>query len=113
MKQVEDYEDIRRANFIQHLSIRQINRQLGYSRKTIRKAIARPAPQPYMLKKPRDAPVLGPYKQRITELLDKSDQQRHKQRYTGHRIYEILKGEAYPGSEGAVLNYRLLLKEQK
>jgi transposase len=105
MKTVEDYEDIRRAYFIQHLSIRQISRQLGYSRKTIRKAIVRPAPQPYTLKKPRDAPVLGPYQQRITELLDESDQQRRKQRYTGHRIYEILKGETYPGSEGAVLNY--------
>jgi len=105
MKKVEEYEAIRRAYFIDKLSIREINRRLGYARNTIRKAIANPAPQPYRLSKPRDAPVIGPYQQRISELLDESDQQRRKQRYTGHRIYEVLKGVGYQGSEGAVLNY--------
>lgn len=105
MKKVEEYEAIRRAYFVDKLSIREINRRLGYARNTIRKAIANPAPQPYHLSKPRDTPVIGPYQQRISELLDESDQQRRKQRYTGHRIYEILKGAGYSGSEGAVLNY--------
>ena len=39
MKQVEDYEAIRRAYFIDHKSIRAIHRELGYDRETIRKAI--------------------------------------------------------------------------
>jgi len=105
MKKVEDFEAIRRAYFVDKLSIREINRRFGYHRDTIRKAIANPGPQPYRLKKPRDAPVIGPYKQRIAELLEKSKHQPRKQRYTGHRIYEILVGEGYQGSAGSVLNY--------
>jgi len=105
MKKVEDFEAIRRAYFVDKLSIRAINRRFGYHRDTIRKAIANPAPQPYTLKKPRDAPVIGPYKQRIAELLEKSKHQPRKQRFTAHRIYEILVSEGYQGSAGSVLNY--------
>jgi transposase len=105
MKQVEDYETIRRAYFVEKKSIRAIHRELGYDRDTIRKAIVNPLPKPYSLSQPREAPVLGPYKQRITELLDESDRQRRKQRYTAHRIFELLKAEGYTGSEGAVQNY--------
>ena len=105
MKKVEDYEVIRRAYFVDHQSIRAIHRQMGFDRETIRKAITHAAPQPYQLKQPRIGPVLGPYQQRIKELLDESDQQRRKQRYTAHKIFELLQGEGYLGSEGAVHNY--------
>jgi transposase len=105
MRTVEDYEGIRRAYFVEKLSIRAINRMLGYDRETIRKAIVQAAPMPYTLAKPREAPVIGPYKQRIAELLKESKQQKRKQRYTAHRIFEILRTEGYTGSEGAVHNY--------
>lgn len=105
MRTVEDYEEIRRAYFINKQSIRAIHRTLGYDRETIRKAIVDAAPKPYTLKKPREAPVIGPYQQRIAELLAESKKQKRKQRYTAHRIYEILKSEGYTGSEGAVHNY--------
>ncbi len=102
---MEDYEAIRRAYFIEKQSIRGIHRRLGYDRDTIRKAIVEPAPRPYNLKEPRAAPVIGPYKERIEELLKESDQQKRKQRYTAHTIYEIIRKEGYAGSEGAVHNY--------
>ena len=105
MRTVEDYEAIRRAYFVDKLSIRAIHRKLGYDRETIRKAIVQAAPMPYTLAKPREAPVIGPYKQRIAELLSESKQQKRKQRYTAHRIYEILCSEGYTGSEGSVHNY--------
>ena len=105
MKTVEDYETIRRAYFVSKLSIRAIHRVLGYDRETIRKAIVQAAPVPYTLAKPREAPVIGPYKQRIAELLAESKRLKRKQRYTAHRIFEILRGEGYTGSEGAVHNY--------
>ena len=76
MKQVEDYEQIRRAYFVEHQSIRAIHRLLGVDRDTIRKAIVNPTPPPYTFKQPRPAPVLGPYQTRLTELLDESDQQK-------------------------------------
>lgn len=105
MKKVEDYESIRRAYFVDQLSIRAIHRQFGYDRETIRKAVTNAAPQPYQLKKPRTAPIIGPYQQRIRDLLEESDRQPRKQRYTAHKIYELLQGEGYSGSEGAVHNY--------
>lgn len=105
MKTVDDYEEIRRAYFIEKQSIRAIHKMLGYDRETIRKAIVQAAPTPYTLKKLREAPVIGPYKPRIAELLAESKKQRRKQRYTAHRIFEILQGEGYAGSEGAVHNY--------
>jgi transposase len=105
MKTVEDYEAIRRAYFVEKQSIRAIHKMLGYDRETIRKAIVQAAPTPYTLKKLREAPVIGPYKQRIIELLEESKKQKRKQRYTAHRIFEILRGEGYAGSEGAVHNY--------
>lgn len=105
MRTVDDYEAIRRAYFVEKLSIRAIHRMLGYDRETVRKAIVQAAPMPYTLTQPRAAPVIGPYKQRIRELLKESKQQKRKQRYTAHRIFEILRGEGYAGSEGAVHNY--------
>jgi len=105
MKTVEDYKTIRQAYFLEKLSIRAIRREHGYSREFIRKAITNPAPQPYKLKEPRKAPVIGPYQQRIVGLLEESDQQPHKQPYTSQRIYEILVSEGYLGSRGSVLNY--------
>lgn len=105
MRTVEDYEAIRRAYFVDKLSIRAIHRMQGYDRETIRKAIVQAAPTPYTLARPRAAPVIGPYKQRIVELMAESKKQKRKQRYTAHRIFEILRGEGYSGSEGAVHNY--------
>jgi transposase len=105
MKTVEDYEQIRRAFFIKGLSIRAIHRQLGVDRETIRKAIIEPVPRAYQLDQPRPAPVLGPYHERIHELLDESEKLPRKQRYTARTIYRILREEGYLGSEGGVHNY--------
>jgi transposase len=105
MKTVEDYEQIRRAFFIEGQSIREIHRRLKVARKTIRKAIAEPTPKPYQLEQPRPAPVLGPYRERISELLEKSKTLPRKQRYTARTIYRIIRDEGYQGSEGTVHNY--------
>jgi len=105
MKTVEDYEQIRRAFFVEGLSIREIHRRLQVARKTIRKAIVEPTPKPYQLEEPRPAPVLGPYKERIKALLDESDKLPRKQHYTARTIYRIIREEGYQGSEGGVHNY--------
>jgi hypothetical protein len=86
MKTVDDYEVMRRAYFIEQLSIRGIQRQYGYDRETIRKAITQAGPPGYQMKELRAAPVLGPYKAQLQALLAESEQQRRKQRYTAHRI---------------------------
>ena len=105
MKKVDDYEQIRKAYHIEGLSIREISRRYGHSRRLIRKTLERPIPDKYQLGQPRKSTVLGPYRQRVVELLKESDTLPRKQRYTAHTIYEILEGEGYGGCEGNIHNF--------
>ena len=105
MKKVEDYERIRKAYHIEGLSIREISRQYGHGRTLIRKTLEHGVPEPYQINCPRNANIIGQYRERIQELLKESEKQPRKQRYTGHKIYEILVKEGYSGSEGYVHNH--------
>lgn len=105
MIKVEVREKIRRAYLVEGKSQRQIARELHCSRHTITKALQSAEPDKYTLQEPRAAPVLGAYKTRIIELLTESEGLPRKQRYTGHRIYELIWSEGYRGSEASVLGY--------
>lgn len=105
MISVEEREKIRRAYFIDGKSMRQIARELRHSRDTVKKAIESAEPATYTLTKPRPAPVLGPYMARIDELLAENERLPRKQRYTGHKIYEVIQAEGYTGSESRVRGY--------
>jgi transposase len=105
MKTVDDYERIRKAYYLEGLSIREISRRLHHSRRLIRKAIDHAQPEGYQLKQERPAPVLAPYKPKIDALIEESEQLPRKQRYTGHKIYQLLQAEGYQGSEGSVQHY--------
>ena len=105
MISVEDREKIRRAYFKENKSQRQIARELGHSRKTVRKAIESAEPGSYRLRQPRSAPVLGRYKARINELLEENERLPRKQRYTGHRIYRDIQAKGYSGAESTVRGY--------
>ena len=106
MKKVEDYEKIRKAYYVEGLSIREIGRRYHHSRRFVRKAINKPEPGEYQLTQPRPAKVLGPFKSRIQELIEESNTKLpRKQRYTGGKIYELICEEGYRGSEGTVHNY--------
>jgi len=112
MISVERREEIRRAYFIEHKSVRQIAKEMHCGRETIDKCIASAEAQPYTLQLPRAAPVLGPYKARIAQLLAENDKLPRKQRYTAHRIYQIIKGEGFPGSEPSVRRYVACLRKE-
>ena len=105
MIKVEDREKIRRAYFVEKKSIREIARELHHGRETVKKALESAAPATYTLEKPRPAPVLGPYKERIAELLEENATLPRKQRYTGHQIFGILQEEGYTGAESTVRGY--------
>jgi transposase len=105
MLTVHDYERIRRAYYIDKKSIRQIGRELRHSYWTIRKALDTSAPEPYQLSKAKLAPVLGPYKGQIEQLLADNAQLPRKQRYTSKKIYQAIRGQGYPGAESTVRYY--------
>lgn len=102
---VDEYEGIRRAYYVDKKSMRQIAREQGHSRKTIRKALESAGPGRYTQKEERPAPLLGPYKARIEALLVEGEQLPRKQRYTGHKIYQLLQQEGYQGSEPSIRRY--------
>ena len=58
MRTVDDFARIRQLHR-DGLSTRQIARQLGCGRDTIRKALANPEPKLYSLVEPREAPLVG------------------------------------------------------
>jgi transposase len=105
MKTVDDYEKIRKAYYVEGLSIRAISRQLGHCRKAIREALDHAEPEGYQRKQPHTAPKIAPYQSRIEELLQESEQMPRKQRYTGHKIYQLLQMEGYRGSESNLHRY--------
>jgi transposase len=113
MISVEEREQIRRLYFNENKSIRQIAREVDRSRPAVRKAIASAEAASYTLKRPRLAPILGPYKGRIKELLAENERLPRKQRYTGHKIYQIIQGEGYVGSEVGVRCYISRIRKEK
>jgi transposase len=102
MIKVEDREKIRRAYFVDKKSQRQIAKELGCSRDSVKKAIESAESGQYTLTRPRPAPVLGPYKARIDELLEENERLPRKQRYIGHTIYKDIYAKGYRGSESTV-----------
>ncbi len=105
MKTVDDYESIRKAYYVEGLSIRQIGKRLHHGRKLVRKAIDHAQPEGYRLKQGRPARVLAAYQARIDVLILESEQLPRKQRYTGHKIYQLLQAEGYSGSESNLQRY--------
>jgi transposase len=102
MLSVDERETIRRGYYIEGKSQRQIAREMGCARETVKKALASAGPVEYRLSEARPAPVLGPYLERIEELLEENERLPHKQRYTGKRLYQVIGSEGYTGSESAV-----------
>jgi len=105
MIRVEDREKIRRAYFNDKKSLRQIAKELHVARKTVCKAIAAAEPETYTRRAPRAAPILGPFKQRIDELLSENEHLPPKQRYIGPTILKELQKLGYQGSESTLRGY--------
>jgi transposase len=101
----QDRERIRRSYYVEEKSIHQIAREEGRNRITIRKALSNDS-QPFKVtRRQKHMPVFGPYKERVELLLQENAKLPRKQRYTAHRIFEIIAAEGYEGSESTVRQY--------
>lgn len=105
MRTVDDFAEIRRLHASKH-SIRDIARQLGVGRDTVRKALANPEPVPYTLAKPRPAPTFGAFRAIVDEILAADRTAPPKQRHTASQIFRRLVAEHhYTGGYDQVRRY--------
>ncbi len=95
-------ERIRRAFYLERKSIRQLAREEGRCRQTIRQALSSDCTQLMSTTRSYEAPKFGPYQRRVELLLAQNEQLPLKQRYTSRRIFEVLRDEGYQGSESTV-----------
>jgi len=76
MISVHEREKARRAYFVEGKSRRQIARELGHARRTVKAAIGLAEASECRMQKEREAPVLGLYKARIEELIQAQHEHR-------------------------------------
>jgi transposase len=102
---VDDYGAIRRARR-DGMSIRQIARQFGHSRTTVRHALQHAEPHPEPLTRNRAAPLLGPFQATIDQILVEDEAAPPKQRHTAAQLFRRLRDEhGYRGGYGQVRRY--------
>ena len=105
MIKVSQYEYVRIAHRVYGKKIKEIARETGHSKNTIKKILT----SQYTGYKPRHHqpyPVLEPYIPIIDKWLEQDKTKHKKQRHTAVRIYQRLKEEhGYCGSETTVRNY--------
>ena len=106
MLTVDDYGAIRRARR-DGMSIRQIAREFGHTRKTVRQALSQAEP-PAPAIRHRKAPRLGPVEPIIDRILADDEDAPPKQRHTAAQIHRRLRDEHdYPGGYAQVQRYVL------
>lgn len=106
MLNVEEKEQVRRAVLVEGKSQRQVARETGHSRNTIRKMLENGAVPRYRQQRPRSSPVLGPFKAIIEAWVAEDEKKPKKKRRTAHRIYTLLRAEyGYGGAESTLRAY--------
>jgi transposase len=69
----------------------------GISWDTLKKILAHPELPGYRLKESRPKPKVGPYLERIAQIIEEDKTLPKKQRHTAKRIYERIRGMGYKG----------------
>ncbi len=108
MLTVEQVEQIRRAYYCEHKSVRAIAREQGHGRRVIREAIAgkSPSPRRYRLREAKPRPVIGPVAPIIDAWLEQDRSAPRKQCHTAKRVYDRLVAEhGFGGSERQIREY--------
>ena len=99
---MDQYELIRTASRVYGKSIRQIRRETGHHRRTIRKALAGKEPKYRRQKEPR-APIMDPVAKIVERWLLGDRQEPRKQRHTARRVYtRLVEEHQFTGAEVSV-----------
>ena len=102
---MDQYEYIRTAKRVYGKSIREIARETGHDRKTIKKILLGKI-QTYTVRETQPYPILGPFIDTIDNWLVADKEVHPKQRHTAVRIFHRLTDEFdFKGSETSVRRY--------
>lgn len=102
---MDHYSYIRIAHRVYGKGVREIARETGHSRNTVKKAL-RGEYEGYSPRGKQPYPVLGPHMATIDRWLEEDKDQPRKQRHTATRIYNRLQTEhGYTGGESTVRRY--------
>jgi transposase len=102
---VETIAKIRRYHFVEGRKIKQIARDLNISRNTVRKVLRSNETEHCYERVEQPSPKLGPYTDRLDELLSENVKRAKGRRITARRMYEILQYEGYQGAYDSVQRY--------
>ena len=112
MLTVDQYEYIRIAYRVYGKKVKEIARETGHSKNTIKKIIKKEYVG-YSCRQKQSYPVLGPYITTIDKWLKNDKDSPKKQRHTGTRIYNRLKQEYnFQGSSSTVLHYVKIARQK-
>src|SRR5436190_24216670 len=102
---VETIAKVRRAFFGQGKAIKAICRELSLSRKVVRKVIRAGATEFHYERRHQPLPKIGPWREKLDELLLANEAKASRERLTLMRVFEELRGIGYDGSYDAVRRY--------
>ena len=106
MYKVGIYLRVRKACFVEGMSVREAARVFGLHRDTVRKMLEYSVPPGYRRQRPARRPKLDPYKGVMDQILEQDLSSPKKQRHTAKRIYERLRDEhGFPGKYTIVKDY--------
>jgi transposase len=94
---MKKWKEIRFAVLREEKSKREILRREGIHWETLKKILKHPEPPGYRLSQARHKPKVGPYLERIAQIIEEDSALPKKQRHTAKRIYERIKQMGYQG----------------
>jgi transposase len=110
---VETIAKIRRAYFVQQKPIKAICRELGLSRKVVRKVLRSEATEFHYRRETQPLPKIGPWRDELERLLLANESKAARERLTLIRVFEELRGAGYDGSYDAVRRYAKTWRKER
>jgi transposase len=98
---MEQWTKIRLMVEHEGLSIREVQRRTGLHYRRIKRILANPEPPPFDCPE-RAKPKIGPFLERIADIVTEDAPRKKKQRHTAKRIFERIQEEGYTGGYTAV-----------
>jgi len=94
---MDQWIELRRKIRNQEVPLRQLQRETGIHRQTLRKIRDNSQPPGYQRTKPIEKTKVGPYIKRIRAIIESDKQVHKKQRHTAKKILELLQADGFDG----------------